>query len=719
MNDHPDWVLPLAALRPEDVQQAGGKAVKLAALLDAGAAVPEGLCLLAPAYERFVAESGLGEQIQVLLGRKRFEDMRWEEIWDLALRIRNLFVRTPLPDALQGALSDQLRDFVAERPVVVRSSAPAEDAAASSFAGLHESVVDVRGIEAVLAAVKRVWASLWSDRALLYRSELGLDPRASRIAVVIQALVAGRASGVLFTQSPMRPDQAVVEAVWGLNQGLVDGVVAPDRWFADRVSGAVKGHAAAEREQKLAATPAGPRLVALSAEERGRPPLDDAELDALLAGGRDIEQRFGAAQDIEWTLAADRLHLLQARPITVAAGGRDDERRWYLTLHRSLENLRGLQRRIEDEVLPGMAADAAAMAEVDLAAASSEALAAAIRRRRDRLAHWNATYRRECIPFAHAIRLFGQVYNDELAPADPFAFVELLQQGDLLARQRNAELQRLAALAAGRQQAAGESGLDAALDDFLRRFGPPSSEGLEEQKARLLVLARRLAEDRAATEGAAAADPEQRRRAFLDRFSGTRREQMTELLELARVGYRLRDDDNIFLGRIEAQLGAALHEARTRRDARGRPPPALEALLAETRLSGLAAGAPQARREPSPEHALSARQLVGQPAAPGIALGPARVVVDEDGLFAFRAGEVLVCDAIEPNMTLVAPLAAAVVERRGGMLIHGAIIAREYGLPCVTGVPGATEWIRTGDQLSVDGHVGLVTIDRAAPATDT
>ncbi|MEI6500994.1 MAG: PEP-utilizing enzyme, partial [Armatimonadota bacterium] len=98
-----------------------------------------------------------------------------------------------------------------------------------------------------------------------------------------------------------------------------------------------------------------------------------------------------------------------------------------------------------------------------------------------------------------------------------------------------------------------------------------------------------------------------------------------------------------------------------------------------------------------------ARQLTGQPAGPGLTTGVARVILQPAGLFDFKAGEVLVCDAIDPNMTFVVPLAAGIVERRSGMLIHGAIIAREYGLPCVTGVPHVTELIRTGDKVTVDG----------------
>jgi pyruvate,water dikinase len=102
------------------------------------------------------------------------------------------------------------------------------------------------------------------------------------------------------------------------------------------------------------------------------------------------------------------------------------------------------------------------------------------------------------------------------------------------------------------------------------------------------------------------------------------------------------------------------------------------------------------------------RQLLGQPAGPGVATGPLRVVVEPADLFEFKRGEIFIRDAVDPNMTLVVPLSAGIVERRGGMPIHGAIVAREHGLPCVTGVPEATTRTRTVDWLTLDGHLGMV-----------
>jgi pyruvate,water dikinase len=202
-------------------------------------------------------------------------------------------------------------------------------------------------------------------------------------------------------------------------------------------------------------------------------------------------------------------------------------------------------------------------------------------------------------------------------------------------------------------------------------------------------------------------------RQYLDRFQGQERERARGILKLARASYRLRDDDNIYLGRIEAQLRAAEKEQERRgRAPTDRPPDvgASEELALSAGRLPPHAPVPSDRAEAS----LRARQLLGQPAGPGVARGRARVIRSRDDLFDFEENEVLVCDAVDPNMTFVVPLALAVVERRGGMLIHGAIIAREYGLPCVTGIPTATDRIATGDDITVDGFLGIVTLHASA-----
>jgi pyruvate,water dikinase len=201
---------------------------------------------------------------------------------------------------------------------------------------------------------------------------------------------------------------------------------------------------------------------------------------------------------------------------------------------------------------------------------------------------------------------------------------------------------------------------------------------------------------------------------FLECFQGPKRKEAEELLDLARSSYRLRDDDNIYLGKIEAQLLRAVKEAKSRVESfEHRETRKIELDDLKSAIQDLDDGT--FNRKASLQKntngiKVNPRQLVGQPAGPGLSKGMARVVRQHLDLQDFKHSEILVCDAVDPNTTFVIPLAAGVVERRGGMLIHGAIIAREYGLPCVTGIPDATALIHTGDEITVDGYLGIVTI---------
>ena len=207
--------------------------------------------------------------------------------------------------------------------------------------------------------------------------------------------------------------------------------------------------------------------------------------------------------------------------------------------------------------------------------------------------------------------------------------------------------------------------------------------------------------------------------AFFGTFPDGQQDYARELLEIARQSYSLRDNDNLYIGLIEGQLFAAINEGRMRLGLAGsslKDKPKGQRVAAALRGEATVHITEPAIEAISAQESFSikARQLVGQPAGPGLAVGRARVVLSPEDLFSFQAGEVLVCDAVDPNMTFVVPLACAVVERRGGMLIHGAIIAREYGLPCVTGVPQATEMISNGEVLTIDGHLGLVIVGEPA-----
>jgi len=719
-----NWIRTAETLAPDERRLVGGKAYRLARLEQQGFPTPPWVCITTRAYDAYLDATGLRERVALEIHRKAFESMRWEELWDCATRIRNLFLSTPLPPDLEAELGQALTAHVGTRPVVVRSSAVDEDTGQASFAGLHDSYVNIRGLAAILRHVSLVWASLWSDAALLYRHEIGLDVGRSAMAVVVQELLAGESSGVAFTIDPTNDRQAVVEAVHGLNQGLVDGTIEPDRWIIRRDTGRIAAHTPAQRTSYLVPGEQAVEQVALPAALTDKAPLSAVQVSDVYRLSCEVETVFAKPQDVEWTLSDSGIVLLQARPITTRPDGGQDRRGWYLSLHKSYAQLVLLRQKIEEEHIPRMIAAVRDLARTDLGVLSGDELAGEIKRRWDLNQYWSAVYWADFIPYAHGVRLFGQYYNDRMNPEDPYEFIDLLTQTGMESLARNALLEELAAMARG------DAGLVTNLSDeleknaferklktFLEQFGDLSTgvtggRDAGGELSPLLGFIRELAQRPEPMQtGTGKRDAARLKADFLSRFDKDERRQAEDLLALARSSYQLRDDDNIHLGRIEAQLHAAVDAGRRwltqvlpDEDRRS-----LQAVLEQVDTdSRVRSASPASDKRP---FNFRPRQLVGQPAGPGLVKARARVITDPGQLLDFKSGEVLVCDAVDPNMTFVVPLAAGIVERRGGMLIHGAIIAREYGLPCVTGVPHAASMIKTGDTLTVDGYLGIVTVD--------
>jgi len=457
-----NWIRTADTLAPDERRLVGGKAWRLARLEQQGFETAPWLCITTRAYDTYLDTTGLRERMALELHRKAFEAMRWEELWDCATRIRNLFLATPLPKVLDTELGAAIATGIGNRAAVVRSSAIDEDTGRASFAGLHDSYVNIRGGDAILKHVRLVWASLWSDAALLYRREIGLDVSRSAMAVVVQELVAGDSSGVTFTRDPTDDRQAVIEAVHGLNQGLVDGIIEPDRWTLRRDTAQIVAHALAERKAYLAPGDQAIQQVALPVGLAGKAPLSDAQVQDVYRISRQVEAVFEKPQDVEWTLSESRITLLQSRPITTRPDAGNDQRGWYLSLHKSYGQLVELRDKIENEHLPRMIETARELARINLAALTTEALCHEIKRRWDLNQHWSAVYWADFIPYAHGVRLFGQYYNDQMNPEDPYEFIDLLTQTGMESLARNTLLEELAAMV--RAEAGLLSNLSDALD---------------------------------------------------------------------------------------------------------------------------------------------------------------------------------------------------------------------------------------------------------------
>lgn len=310
------FVEDLGNVGPGDVSVAGGKAVGLGGLIQAGLPVPPGFVLATDAYSRFVTDNHLGERIQDLAALP--PQATPQDYEDASDRIRALFKSTMPADITTELAEAYERLGGGDSPVAVRSSATAEDLASASFAGQQETYLNVRGAEALSAAVTDCWASLWTARAMAYRAREGVGPDEVRLAVVIQQMVEADAAGVMFTANPTngRRDQTVISAAWGLGESVVSGKVTTDDVVVDAGAGSVVSRQTADKDVMTVYAENGTREQPVAAARRRAPVLDDKAAAELARHGQRIAGHFGTPQDIEWARAGGKFFMLQSRPIT-------------------------------------------------------------------------------------------------------------------------------------------------------------------------------------------------------------------------------------------------------------------------------------------------------------------------------------------------------------------------------------------------------------------
>ncbi len=307
-----DTIVPLTDAAAADPGLVGGKGAGLHRLIALGIRVPPGFVVSTDAFG-----AALDEYVQARIEaplRALPSDAAVAEVAAAAgLARAEVLAATehgPVLDAIRTAYT------ALGGEVAVRSSAAAEDAAESSYAGEHDSYLELRGSDDVVAAVRRCWASLYTERAVAYRGER----EAGAMAVVVQRMVPARAAGVFMTLNPANGDRSTVvcEAVWGLGEPLVSGEVTPDRFVLDKVSGEVVRREIAHKPTRLVRSDAGGTVAQDVPESlRDAPCLTDAELAELLRIGRAVERAAGCPQDGEFAIDASGVALLQARPETV------------------------------------------------------------------------------------------------------------------------------------------------------------------------------------------------------------------------------------------------------------------------------------------------------------------------------------------------------------------------------------------------------------------
>lgn len=311
-----DFIRSLHDLRKDDADIAGGKGASLGEMEQVGIPVPPGFVILAPAFERFLAEADLNQELDTILdhevnrGELRTVDIASEKIQQLILRA---VIPTDIAHEINTAYKKLGAEFVA-----VRSSATAEDSTSAAWAGQLESYLNTTE-DKLLEHVQKCWASLFTPRAIFYRFEKGMHGKKISVAVVIQKMVQSESSGVAFSVHPVTEDrnQLIIEACFGLGEAIVSGKVTPDSYVVEKMPRRIIDKNITVQPRALFENAkGGSEWRALPKEEGQKPTLSDEQIFELTELVLRIESHYGFPVDVEWAYEKGKFYITQSRPIT-------------------------------------------------------------------------------------------------------------------------------------------------------------------------------------------------------------------------------------------------------------------------------------------------------------------------------------------------------------------------------------------------------------------
>jgi phosphoenolpyruvate synthase/pyruvate phosphate dikinase len=310
------YVLGFQELDQTHVELVGGKGAHLGELSRIeDVHVPSGFCVTTDAFQRIIADTpSIHDQLD-RLSRLKADDR--EAIRELSLEARRIIEGVAIPGDLAEAITRALVQLGDRVAYAIRSSATAEDSPTASFAGQHDTYLNVVGSAAIREHVNRCWASLFTERAVTYRLHNGVDQRKVRMAVVVQQMVFPQSAGMLFTADPVSGNRKVssVEASFGLGEALVSGLVNADVYKVR--DGVVVSKAIGTKQRAIVASAAGgTHAQAIDPERQQQSALTERQVVRLADMGRRIEAHFGRPQDIEWCLVDEDFYIVQTRPIT-------------------------------------------------------------------------------------------------------------------------------------------------------------------------------------------------------------------------------------------------------------------------------------------------------------------------------------------------------------------------------------------------------------------
>jgi len=324
-------VLWFEELRKEDVPIVGGKNANLGEMIKVGIPVPPGFAITAYAYQKFIEETGISRKIYDIIRETVTDINDPKQYEDASKKIRELIESTPMPQEIEDAIRNAYAELnrktnINQVFVAVRSSATAEDLPDASFAGQQETYLNVKGIEELIEKTVKCWSSLFTPRAIFYRTQKGFPHEKVLISVGVQKMVNSRAAGVMFTIDPVTGDseKIVIEGNYGLGESVVSGAVTPDDYIVDKKTLKILKKQIGKKTVEYIRDPETGKTVHLevSPERQAQPCLNNEEIIKLAELGKKIEEHYGAPQDIEWAIERDmsfpeNIFIVQSRPETV------------------------------------------------------------------------------------------------------------------------------------------------------------------------------------------------------------------------------------------------------------------------------------------------------------------------------------------------------------------------------------------------------------------
>ena len=309
-------VLDFQEIEKTQLSLVGGKGLNLGELSKIqGIQVPEGFCITTVGFQKAIEQNDAYHALMDQLKRLQVEDR--DQIGEISRNIRQILLEVEIPSDVVKAVTHYLSQFGEEHAYAVRSSATAEDLPHASFAGQQDTYLNIIGKEAIMQHISKCWASLFTDRAVIYRMQNGFDHSQVYLSVIVQKMVFPQASGILFTADPITSNRKLlsIDASFGLGEALVSGIVTAD-CYKVREEEIVDKRIATKKLAIYAREEGGTKTEQIAPDQQKSQTLTNEQILQLAHIGRQIEAYFGCPQDIEWCLVDDTFYIVQSRPIT-------------------------------------------------------------------------------------------------------------------------------------------------------------------------------------------------------------------------------------------------------------------------------------------------------------------------------------------------------------------------------------------------------------------